>query len=410
MEVQVNRLRDVLDLLKPAVPKNPTLKVLNYICLGGGKAIATDLETMIIANLGEAHEQMLVPYSDVADALKFIPGDETLTIEPAGRKAISLSWPEGKAKYPTEAVLDFPTLADLPTRAEGDINGDVLIPTMLAALPYVADDEKRPVLSGVTLVLGNPIEVGAGDGFRMSHQVLGISFPIEDKAIVPAHSVKILGHVFDKTPRPPSIPVVAAKRHLHVSLVGDNKLMVDFGTASVVINLIAGDPPVWLNLIPKGEPILESQIFAPQLEAAVKRLRNVAKDGSNIVRMVFKESQLTVSAKSEDMDMEAVIDTITTKGQGRAGINYLYLSEYLSKKQGVITICQYDKTSPLSFQYQNTPRVLIMPMFVKWGDEEPSAKQEAPEEEAAVAEVEATEDKPAPRKSKRHGKKRAARK
>lgn len=408
MELQVNRLRGTLDLLKPAVPKNPALKVLNYIRLGDGKAIATDLESMIIANLGEAQEQMLLPYSEVADALKFIPGDETLTIGPAGRKAVSLSWPEGKAQYPTEAVLDFPTLPDLPTRAEGDINGDILIPTMLAALPYVTDDEKRPVLTGVTLVLGNPIEVAAGDGFRMSHQVLGVSFPAEQKTIVPARSVKILGHVFDKTPRPPSIPLVAAKRKVHVSLVGDNKLRVDFGTATVVINLIAGEPPTWLALIPKGEPVLESQIFAPQLEAAVKRLRNVAKDGSDIVRLVFKDSRLTLSAKSEDMEMEAVLDTISTKGQGRTAMNYKQLLEYLAGKQGVITLCQYDNTSPLSLQYQNSPRVLIMPMLVKWADEEPAPQpaEEAPQ--TAPAGGETTKEKPAPAKSKRRGKKRAA--
>ena len=59
-----------------------------------------------------------------------------------------------------------------------------------------------------------------------------------------------------------------------MSVIGDNKLRLDFGTsASVIINLIMGKPPEWLALIPKGEPILQSQIFAPQLEAAAKRVR-----------------------------------------------------------------------------------------------------------------------------------------
>ena len=150
------------------------------------------------------------------------------------------------------------------------MDGDTLIAAMTAALPYAALDTTRPVLSGITLVLGTPIEIAAGDGFRMSHQVLGLSFPLEEKIIIPAHAVAILSHVFKKTPRtPPStagslVQVVTSKRQLRMSAIGDNKLRLDFGTsASVVINLIMGKPPEWLALIPKGEPILQSQIFAP---------------------------------------------------------------------------------------------------------------------------------------------------
>ena len=91
-------------------------------------------------------------------------------------------------------------------QSRGLVDGDVLIAAMLAALPYTADDNARPVLSGVTLVLGTPIEVAAGDGFRMSHQALGLSFPLEEKIIIPAHAVAILDYVFKKTPRTLPVP------------------------------------------------------------------------------------------------------------------------------------------------------------------------------------------------------------
>jgi DNA polymerase III sliding clamp (beta) subunit (PCNA family) len=269
---------------------------------------------------------------------------------------------------------------------------------MLAALPYRATDETPPVLSGITLVLGSPLEVAAGDGFRMSHQVLGLFFPLEEKIIVPAHSVAILGHIFAKTPRTPPttadslIPIIIAKRQLHVALQGDNKVQVDFGsTASVVINLIQGSPPEWLKLIPKGEPVLQSQLFAPQLEAAVKRIRAISKDGSGIVRMVFADGKLTVSAKGEEQEISATMDTLNTQGEpGRTALNHIYLLDFLSGKQGIVIVSQYDKTGPLVFQYQNSPRVLIMPMFVEWGDEKPATAEE-PEPEAIEENVEEVE-------------------
>lgn len=373
---------------------------------------------MVIYDLPEAAEPMLLPYASLADTLKYIPGN-TLRIEAQNRK-LSLAWDGGTATYPTEDFQDFPVLPEMETRAEGLIDGDALIAAMQAALPYTATDTQRPVLSGVTLVLGNPLEVAAGDGFTMSHQVLGLSFPLEEKAIVPARSVSVLGHVFDRTPRtPPStvdslISVITAKRQIHLALIRDNKLRVDFGqSASVVINLIQGNPPEWLQLIPKGEPVLQSHLFAPQLEAAVKRVRDIARDGSGIVRMVFADSKLAVSATGEEQEIRATLDVISTQGEpGRTALNYAYLLRYLEGKQGMVTFSQYDQTGPVVFEYQKSPRVLIMPMAVQWGDEpvaahepEPEPVEENPEEaepeasleqEAAQAEQGTSEETPEP--------------
>ena len=393
MEIQVNKLRELMELLKPAVPKKSAIPSTAYIRLGEGKATATDLETMIIADLPEAEEPMLLPFASIAEMLKYVPGNEMIRIE-AQNKKVSLAWSGGTASYPTEAVQDFPVLPEVPTRAEETIDGDTLIAALLAALPYGATEESRPVLCGVTLVLGSPIEVAAGDGYRMSHQVLGLSFPLDEKIILPAHAVRILGHVFSKTPRtPPSsadslIPIITAKRQLHMALAGENKVRLDLGrTASVVINLVQGSPPDFLKLIPKGEPILQSQVFAPQLEAAVKRVRAIAKDGKNIVRLVFADGNLTVSATGEDQEISATIDTLNTQGEpGRTALDYTYLLDYLSGKQGIVTVSQYDKTGPVAFQYQNSPRVIIMPMFVEWDDEKPTVAEEAEPEPETIEE------------------------
>ena len=393
MEIQVNKLRELMELFKPVVPKKSALAITAYIRLGEGKATATDLETMVIADLPEAEEPMLLPFASLAEMLKYVPGDGTIKIETQNKK-VSLVWSGGTASYPTEAIQDFPVLPEMPNKAEGLIDGDTLIAAMLAALPYVATDESRPVLSGVTLVLGSPIEVAAGDGFRMSHQVLGLSFPLEVKIIVPAHAVNILGHVFAKTPRtPPSsadslIPIIIAKRQLHMALAGENKVRVDFGqTASVVINLVQGTPPEWLKLIPKGEPTLQSQVFAPQLEAAVRRVGSIAKDGKGIIRMVFADGNLTVSATGEDQEISATIDTLNTQGEpGRTALDHKYLLAFLSGKQGIVILSKYEDTSPLVFQYQNSLRVLIMPMFVEWGDEKPTAAEKVEPEPETIEE------------------------
>ena len=388
LEIKVTKLKEVMDLMKPVVPRKPTVKSVACLCLGNGKAVATDLETMVIANLPEANEPMLLPYSAVAEMLKYVPGNGTLKIELKG-KMVYLAWKDGNASYPTEDSMDFPVMPEMSARADGLVDGDILIAAMLAALPYTAADTTRPVLSGVTLVLGTPIEIAAGDGFRMSHQVLGLSFPLEEKVIIPSHAVAILDQIFKKTPRtPPStaesmIKVVTAKRQLSMSIIGDNKLRLDFGTsASVVINLILGKPPEWLALIPKGEPVLQSQIFAQQLEAAAKRVRDIAKDGAGAIRMEFADGKLKVSAKGSDQEISSTIDTLNTQGEAtRTALNQKYLLDFLSGKQGIITFSKYTDVGPAVFEYQKSPRVLIMPMSVAWGDETPPAEKVVPQAE-----------------------------
>jgi DNA polymerase III sliding clamp (beta) subunit (PCNA family) len=165
-----------------------------------------------------------------------------------------------------------------------------------------------------------------------------------------------------------------------MSLIGDNKLRLDFGTsASVVMNLIAGDPPQWLSLVPQGEPILQSHLFAPQLEVAVKRVQGIAKDVSGIVRMEFADGKVKVSAVASDQEISSVIDTINTQGEpSRLGLNVKYLLEFVSGKQGIISITRYTEAGPVVCEYGKMPKVLIMPMQVQWpGDTPPAAEPEA---------------------------------
>ncbi|GAI95014.1 unnamed protein product, partial [marine sediment metagenome] len=114
MEIQVTKLRELMELFKPVVPKKSAIPITAYIRLSEGKAIATDLETMVIADLPEVEEPMLLPYASLADMLKYVPGNETLKIEVQNKK-VSLAWSGGTASYPTEAVQDFPVLPEVPT-------------------------------------------------------------------------------------------------------------------------------------------------------------------------------------------------------------------------------------------------------------------------------------------------------
>ncbi len=370
MDIQVAKFRETLALLKPAVARKSKVESIMSILLKDGQVAATDLETFVVTAMPEADITTLVPFRDVAELLQFTPGGEMLNIKVKG-KTLSLTWSSGSATFPVESVETFPDVPKFDAEVEESLNADALIPALVAVLPYAAREDSRPVLQGVTLVLENPIRVAAGDGFRMADKELPMSFPKDFTTIIPPSSVKVLKHLWEKTPRipPPAEALVTALMAKKMVMLGHNGkdgliFQFDSGTTAFV-KLVNGNPPDFLKLIPKEEPILKVHFLAEDLALAVRRVAGVAMDANGIVRMEFKDDQATISSKSNGHKVESTFQTMECTGAPNiVGLNALYLGQYLSDKQGIITLAWTGKTSPVAFRSKDDPRVLIMPMAI----------------------------------------------
>jgi len=370
MEIQVSRFRETLELLKPAVARKSTIKSIEHILLKDGKAIATDLESFVVTAVPEVDLTTLVPFNDVVKVLKFTPGRELLTIKSKSDKLL-LSWADGSATFPTEDAGNFPDIPEFVPETEGSINTDILIPALARVLPYAATDSERAVLAGVTLILGDPVEVAAGDGYRMADQVLPLAFPKSKIVILPSSSVRVLKHLWEKTPRTPPqtealVPALLAKKNVMVGYDGKLGLRFQYDKdTTAIIKLVDGQPPDWLKLVPKGEPILNVHLMAMDLEVAVRRVAVVALDGKGIVRIAFKEDRATVSATSDGHKVESSFQVMEkAETPQKFGLNVNYLLGYLGGKEGIISLTWTGDTSPVALQSKDGPRVLIMPMNI----------------------------------------------
>jgi hypothetical protein len=58
-------------------------------------------------------------------------------------------------------------------------------------------------------------------------------------------------------------------------------------------------------------------------------------------------------------------------------INIKYLKEYLTGKDGLVTIVVTTPSSPILFHYGKAPGVIVMPMFVQWNDVTPAESENA---------------------------------
>ncbi len=377
MDIQVSKFREALGLFKPVVPRKSALAVLTNIMIKDGKAVATDMDTMVVVPLPEADINCLIPYAEAVKVLQYVPGDETLHVA-AEKGMVTMSWSDGSAKFDAGAktVDDYPPVPEFAVDGEAMVGVDALIPAMEEVLVYASTDSSRPTLSGVGLVLGlEQTQVAAGDGFRMAHRVLSLNFPKEAVIIVPPGSVDILKLLWQKTPRTlpdgadSLIPIITAKKYASIALDAEKKgLRFTFGEAATAfVKLIQGSPPDFVKLIPTTEPQMVASVIGAELDRAVRRVRNIAKESSGIVRMVFNNDTATISARGNGHNAESSIKVMTVKGgANRVALNSKYLLDYLKGKEGIVTITITQEGAPVGFRYQKAPTVLIMPMHVEW--------------------------------------------
>jgi len=368
MEIKISRFRETLELLMPAVARKTTVKSLGYVLLKEGQAIATDLETMVIAPMPEADITTLIPIKDMGKVLQYVQGAERLTLK-STKKKLTLSWSNGSASFPVEDPETFPAIPEFNPVAEETLNSDILIAGLEALRSYAATETERPVLAGITLLLGDPIRVAAGNGYQMADKELALTFPMEFATILPLSSVSVLHHLWKKVPRTPTpsdslVPILTSKKMVTVAHDGEKGLRFQFPkSATAIVKLVSGSPPDWLKLIPKGKPVLKVQLYAPELELAINRVKDIAQSGLGRVRMDFKDSQAIISAKGEDLDTESSISTINAEGvPNRFAVNISYIANYIKGKEGIVSISWTGENSPVAFQSLNSPRVLIMPM------------------------------------------------
>lgn len=404
MEIQVSKLREILSLLKPVVPRKSSLPVLTYVLLQDGKAVATNLEQYVVIEAAEVEGQTLMPLKEVSELLRRVPGNASLSIRAQG-KSVSLKWSGGKSEYTVPQAVDYPSLPTLSPILSHSISGAQLVPALTSVLAFCSPDSSRPVLTGVSLFPGEHLQVAAADGYWMGLRNLPVGFPPIEGAralVIPSKAVEILQHLWQKGPPPPMsegdlVDFIATKGKLLIEVGWNNSansmMRLGFGVISLYTLLIEGNPPNFQMLVPE-EAKHTVEFYAPEMESAAQLVSNIAAQGNGTVRLAWDSETMKLSAISDEMgSIEVEVPVRTSDGAGRIALNIRYLLDYLKGRQGMITMQTRDEKSPIVFRHGSSPLVLVMPMFVEWPGERRTPKAEAKvEDDEPVEETETDQE------------------
>ncbi len=392
MEIKVDKLRRALILLETVVPKKKaTLPIINNVWLHDGKVTATNLEVCVSVNLPEATEECLLPFKDSLEMLKYVPGSDVLAIEPA-KKLVKFSWEDGKASYTTDDPKEFPPIPTVEVVSEAPVNGDMLIAALTEMAKYASTDDTRPVLTAVNLQFSeNGMDVAGADGFRLALKTFPQKFPTMENINVPPGTVETLQHMWKHAPshvalKNDIISQITQPRLMNFAIVkshAGSMLLLQFGDVTLISQLIEGNFPDYRQLVPDTMDSKTVTVFGQELMVAINRLKGIARDSASIVRFSWTDEFMVVAARSEEIgDMEAKVKVQPGAIPGRVAISLPFILNYLKGKDGMVTMSTTGGSAPVVFEHGNSPKVVIMPMFVQWGDE--PKKEEAPKTEETV--------------------------
>ncbi len=278
-----------------------------------------------------------------------------------------------KNRYGQEAKVIPLNFVDHTEYTEPELKGipldtQELIKALSFVLPCVATETLRPILN--CILFGSDkgiIKLVAADGFRLGISKVSADGIPTDKVLIHLTDIHRL-LTFLKAIKPTGKG--KDKNYPEVYLVHDYKA-IKFSTKDGTLELKKqrGVFPDYSKLIPKDGA--KTEFIASGMLEAVKALKNIANDGSGIIRLHFSTGKpcgtITLSAKSEEYGESSIECDALVKSDCKIAVDHKYLIDLLKQcGDSRISVRVTVPSSPMLFDISDTRQEVIMPMFVQW--------------------------------------------
>lgn len=324
--LQENLVRS-LSVASRFIPSRPQLPILSNILLsarqGRLKLEATNLESGIIFQIGakiEKEGEITAPAKTLTEFVNLLPADKIeLTLVD---NILKISCQKYEASINGLSAAEFPPLPTASGKPSFSFETKEISPPVTQVAFAAAQDESRPVLSGVKIFNGKKgLVFVATDGYRLSLKELpGNSFsPID--IILPARTllevVRIIGEEREE------------KLGLEITK-GANQAIFSLSSVDIVCRLLEGQFPDFEKIIPTS---FSSRVVLPRGEflAAVKTASIFAREAANIVRFKIQGSRFKVSASAPQLgENETEVEARVEGEEGEIAFNCRFLFDYLN--------------------------------------------------------------------------------
>ncbi len=442
MKTDVLTLRKAMALLKPVIPRRSTLPTTQYILIKDNCFTATNLECTVVVNLPGADDDILVPFKELNDFLKKLPGENVIEINKVNQRVINdradshtittieiLSYNIQSEMLKSDgvsmrlvgnmAVEDFPPIPVIKDAIVSSytVDRNDFVSTLLEAAIYASTEHTRPVLNGVFADIDNGvINVVSTDGFRLYHNEVRTESPGKDSVVIPLDSVNTLINLIQKSVisntkikngnftisdlvnNSESVTMTIIKQKDETEEDGaEVARLVRFtvGNNELITSVVLGTFPKYRNLIPTSTPDNILKFYADSMNSAIKTVCPVMDRYRNGVFMSWESGQSTIMdirTNIDDIKRKSTINVLSDGKPGKIAAEARFIDALTKGKVYILEFEYRGESNPMVFKNaaNTSETIVIMPMFFdesKWENIENENESESePETEPGTRE------------------------
>jgi len=358
-----------LAIVARAVSTRPTLPVLNHVLLrtiewedGNNHLLVagTDLEVFITAKVRaevEVGGSFTVPAKLLVDFVKALP-DEPIEME-LEDNALRLICGSNDADIRGIPADEFPMLPEHPDAPQYYLDAPMLKQALTQTVFAAAQDESRPILTGVLFELErDTLTLAAADGFRLS--VTGIEQAVEEPqaAIVPAKALAELVKLLPDDNDPDDVPAC------EFSILG-TRAHFAMSHFSMDAQLIEGNFVNYKQIIPQQHTTKAIVDIAPLL-STLKTANVIARSESGLINLDIGTDRIDISTSATETGEYDAPVRATIEGEPLTiALNVQFLMEAVQAVNAEsVTLYFNDAAQPVKLESENFVHI-IMPMHIR---------------------------------------------
>jgi len=360
--VKQSDFAQALSTVARAVSVRSTLPVLSHVLLkaeGSHLLMAgTDLEIFITTKI---HVQRIdkegafaVPAKLLVDFVKALP-DEPIEIELHEDTSLQLVCGKNDADIKGIPAQEFPVLPEHPDAPQYYLDAPMLKQALGQVVFTAAEDESRPVLTGVLFKLErDKLTLAAADGFRLSVTSIEQAVETPQAAIVPAKALAELVKLLLPEDGVCEFSIMDSRAHFAMS------------GFSMDVQLVQGNFVNYQQIIPSSHSIKVLVDTAPLL-SILKTANIIARSADGgLITLSIGTDRIDISTSAVDTGEYNASVHATVDGKSLTiALNVQYLMQAVQAVDAeFVTMLFNDKAQPVKLESGDFVHV-IMPMHIR---------------------------------------------
>ena len=317
-----------LNSVNGVITTNPVVPILENFLFEVSEGLltvsASDLQTSMITEIpvdSKTKGSIAVPAKILLDTLKNLPEQPVTFSIDESTYSIEISSDNGRYRLSGENATDFPKVPAVKNGYSVEMSADVLNRAIASTLFAASNDELKPAMTGVYLLLSETnATFVATDGHRLvKFRRVDVASDMANNIIIPKKALNLIKS---------SIPTDRSMIKLEFNA---SNAFFSFGNLKMICRLIDERFPDYENAIPVNNPN-KMVISKNDFYNSLRRISIYANKTTHQVRLKIAGSELQISAEDLDFSNEAN-ERLSCEYEGEdieIGFNARFLLEMLN--------------------------------------------------------------------------------